>query len=387
MEFQLEHFSVNWIDGMKISKDHFIDSNNHIIDLIRDGQSTYLNSYNYGITTPDFNSASSFELSVDDTSENVFSIKLNKCKAITSGGFKINIDQNKHPEESLSKQIQKTSKSISSNEETSLYEIILIANPYKRKPIGNPSIEESPPRHPYTEVKFDLQIIPKDEINILHLGPYFFLLGRIKNSGGHISMNKEYIPACISIKSHKDLIVFHEQCVKYIHNIQEISYKIIQKIHSKNKPSNLAKNFMLLCENTLTYISSIHFTLINELPEAAPIKLINCISTLANNHHRTYQILPNEEREELLKYFFEWTEFTPQKFELLLTSSCTIKYDHTNIHPSISKIIDYLEITEVVWNKMNSLDFIGQRKENIVVTKQTIQPKEDIAKKRWSILD
>src|SRR6478609_135470 len=103
MEFQLEHFSVNWIDGMKISKDHFIDSNNHMTDLFRDGQSTYINSYNYGLTTPDFNSTNSFELIVDDSSENIFSVKLNKCRAITCGGFKINIDQNKHPEESLSR--------------------------------------------------------------------------------------------------------------------------------------------------------------------------------------------------------------------------------------------------------------------------------------------
>jgi hypothetical protein len=387
MEFQLEHFSVNWIDGMKISKDHFVDSNNHVVDLFRDGLSTYVNSYNYGLTTPDFNAVSSFELSVDDSSENTFSVKLNKCKAITSGGFKINIDQTKHPEESLSKQIQKKTRSISSNEETSLYEIILIANPYKRKPIGTPSIEESPPRHPYTEVKYDLQIMPKDEINILHLGPYYFLLGKIKNNNGHISLMNEYIPASICIKSHKDLILFHEQCVRHIQTIQDISYKIIQKIHSKNKPSNLAKNFMTLCENTLTYISSIYFTLVNELPDSAPIKLINCMSTLANNHSRTYQVLPNEEREELLKYFFEWTEFTPQKFEQLLTSSSNIKYDHNNIQPALLKITQYLEITETVWNKMNSLDFIGQRKENIVVTKQTIQPKEEAAKKRWSILD
>jgi len=387
MEFQIEHFSVNWIDGMKISKDHFVNSNNHFVDFVRDGQSTYINSYNYGLTTPDFKAISSFDLSVEDLSENTFTIKLNKCKAITSGGFKVNIDQNIHPEESLTKQIPKPTRLISSNEEIDFYEIVLIANPYKRKPIGTPSIEEIPLRHPYTEVKYDLQLILKDEINTLHLGPYYFLLGRIKNTGGHISLNKEYIPACISIKSHKDLILFHEQCVRSIQSIQDISYKIIQKIHSKNKPSNLAKNFMLLCENTLAYISSVYFTLINELPDSPPIKLINCMVTLANTHSRTYQIMPNVEREELLKYFFEWTEFTPQKFDQLLTSSSTIKYDHNNIQPALLKTNQYLEITEIVWNKMNSLDFIGQRKENIVVTKQTIQPKEELNKKRWSILD
>lgn len=387
MEFQIEHFPVNWIDGMKISKDHFIDSNNHFFDLLRHNQSTYIHSFNYGLTTPDFNSFNSFELKVDDSSENLFTVTLYKCKAITAGGFKISIDQNQLTDESLTKQIQKSIKPIPGNAETSFYEIILTANPYKRRPIGNPSIEESPPRHPYTEIKYELQIIPQNEINITHLGPYHFLIGRLKNTGGSISIQKEYIPACVSIKSHEKLIQFYDQCSKSLKHIEELSYKIIQKIHNKNKPSDLADNIKILCENTLLYISSIRFVFSNELHEAAPIKLINCIATLANHHNRTYQIMPNEEREELLKYFFEWTEFTPQKFDQLLISSCNIKYDHNNIYPSISKIADYLDITEVVWDKMNSLDFIGQRKENIVVTKQTIQVKEDAPKKRWSILD
>lgn len=387
MEFQIEHFAVNWIDGMKISKDHFIDSNNHLVDLIRDGQSTYINSHNYGLTTPDFNSTNSFELKIDDSSDSTFSVTLIKCKAVTSGGFKINIDQNQIHEESLTKQLSKSNKQLSANSDTSFYEIILIANPYKRKPIGNPSIEESPPRHPYTEVNYDLQIIPKEEININHLGPYHFLIGKIKNTGGHISVQKEYIPACMSIKSHEKLIHFYNHCVKSLQSIEDISYKIIQKIHNKNKPSTLSDNIKIVCENTLTYISNVRFLLLNELQESSPIKLINCMSTLASNHNRTYQIMPNEEREELLKYFFEWTEFTPQKLDQILVSSCNIKYDHNNIEPAISKISDYLEITEMVWNKMNSLDFIGQRKENIVVTKQTIQPKEEAPKKRWSILD
>ena len=34
---KIKHHAVNWIDGMKISKSHFAETNNFIYDQIRDG--------------------------------------------------------------------------------------------------------------------------------------------------------------------------------------------------------------------------------------------------------------------------------------------------------------------------------------------------------------
>ncbi|WP_299248930.1 hypothetical protein [uncultured Cytophaga sp.] len=388
MEFPIEHFSVNWIDGMKISKDHFIDTNKYVVDLIRSNQSTYINSFNYGLCIPEYKSEESIEIQVSESAENTLKITLQKCTAITSGGFKIKINQNNNNDPALTKYIQKN-QHVSSNKsiETRWFEIVLLANPYKRKPIGIPSIEENPPRHPSTEVSYEIEIIPTEEVSINELGPYSFLIGRMKSENGIVSFDKTYTPACTSISSHKHLIQFHEECISYIQKLHETSYKIIQKIHKKNKPSAIAKNVQILCEQTTAYISSIYFILLNELPESTPIKLINCISTLSSIQYRTYQCLAEEDREELFKYFFEWTELTPKRLDQLLALSSQIKYDHNNIQASIKSSIDFLIMTDTVWSKMNALDFIGQRKENIVVTKETVQIKEEAPKKRWSILD
>ena len=388
MEFPIEHFSVNWIDGMKISKDHFIDTNKYIVDLLRNNQSTYINSFNYGLCIPEYTSEDSLEIQVSESTENSVKITLQKCVAITSGGFKINIHQKNDSDPALTKFIQKNQHdSTIKTTEIRWFEILLMADPYKRKPIGIPSIEENPPRHPYTEVSYEIKIIPKEEVALNELGPYYFLIGQMKSENGIVSFDKTYIPASTSIASHKDLRQFHEDCVNYIQKLHDTSYRIIQKIHKKNKPSAIAKNVQILCEQTTAYISSIYFTLINELPQSTPIKLINCISTLSSIQYRTYQCLAEDEREELFKYFFEWTELTPKKLDQLLALSSQIRYDHNNIQASIKSTIDFLIMTDTVWGKMSALEFIGQRKENIVVTKETVQVKEEAPKKRWSILD
>lgn len=388
MEFPIQHFSVNWIDGMKISKDHFIDTNKYMVDLLRSYQSTFIHAHNYGLCIPEYNADESIEIQVSDSTEDMLKITLHKCTAITSGGFKINIHQKNNSDPALTKHIQKNQFSNSNKTtETHCFEIILRANPYNRKPIGIPSIEENPPRHPFTEVSYDIEIIPSEEVSLHELGPYSFLIGKIKDEKGKFSFDKSYIPAATCILSHKELIRFHAQCVQYIQQLNETSFKIIQKIHKKNKPSAIAKNVQSLCEKTTAYISSIYFSLINELPQEAPIKLINSISTLSSIQNRMYQCLPEEEREELFKYFFEWTELSPKRLDQLMSLSSNIRYDHNNIQHSLINILDFLNMTDTVWKKMDALEFIGQRKENILVTKETVHIKEDAPKKRWSILD
>jgi len=168
--------------------------------------------------------------------------------------------------------------------------------------------------------------------------------------------------------------------------LQNISLEIIKKIQTKNKKSSLAYNFSMLCKNLLDFISSNSYSFINIYPEKAPIFIISCIASLAHSQYFIYQSLPENEREELFQYIFEWADISPKEIENILVTTSKTNYDHININKSMEDIINYLKIIESIWNKINMLEFIGQIKENMVVTKETIQ-KEEHTKKRWSILD
>ena len=46
---KLNHFPVNWIDGMKINKSHFLDVQNFVSDSIRDPVGIHTSMMNYGL--------------------------------------------------------------------------------------------------------------------------------------------------------------------------------------------------------------------------------------------------------------------------------------------------------------------------------------------------
>ena len=52
MLYPIKNILVNWVDGMKISKEHLVQLENYFIDAIRDMKSANLTNYNYGILPP-----------------------------------------------------------------------------------------------------------------------------------------------------------------------------------------------------------------------------------------------------------------------------------------------------------------------------------------------
>ena len=92
------------------------------------------------------------------------------------------------------------------------------------------------------------------------------------------------------------------------------------------------------------------------------------------------------EREELLKYFYEWKDVTPGNFEELLSRTIELVYDHKQIQQSMLMVGEFLNVLVALWNKLSTLEYIGQRKENIVVAEQQVVQQVQ-ARKTWTLLD
>ena len=82
--------AVNWTDGMKLNKDHFIEHENWVLDGIRNTASLRLTEFNYGLLY--HNDISSLEVLLNVDQNNQLNIKVTDCLAITKGGRYIEID-------------------------------------------------------------------------------------------------------------------------------------------------------------------------------------------------------------------------------------------------------------------------------------------------------
>ncbi len=385
MIFPVKHLPVNWIDGMKVSKDNFIDTDKHVHDSLRDVASLPLTNYNFGLLPSPKGSRTIFDLNIIQNTANTITVKLNYCNAITPGGCRIAILV--EDKANALTAVFSTTDTDRSSTELTWYDVVIVVNLFERIPMGNLDPEENPPRHPYSDNKYSLAIIPSEQLNLAELGAYYLVIGKIKGKGGSLQYIENYIPPSTAVNSHPGLIDYYETIGSSIELIHSTSIKIIQKICNKNKPSSIAKNYRELCEKILEFTTSIFFQYRNTLPMAPPVYLIDTVSTLANKIHTTLHCNSSEEREELLKYIFEWCEITPNSFEEELIKAIEIQYNHYNIAEPLEVLAHFLKTVTTIWNKMNNLEYIGQRKENIVVKKEEIQHNIEPPKKRWSILD
>jgi hypothetical protein len=381
MTSPLKYKSVNWVDGMKISSNHFVNTDQFIEELSRDSNSLVLNNNNFGLLAPFNGEKTSLDINVTARASNHLQIKISQCNAVTADGLRINIGPTAINQEysfdhyfsqDMAADIPET------------YFIILSVNPFERVPTGNPDPDEMPLRYPVVDKQYNITILPASQLNTRN--SQYLEVGKFTRSSGNIQLITSYIPPCASVLSHATLISYYETFSNYLNEFQLLSFRIIDKITSRDSISVIGKNVKLLCDKMLDYIARIFYAYRNITPYQPPIHLVGCFSEMAHLFFSTVKSIAGKEREELLKYFYEWKDVTPGNFEELLARLIEITYNHHDIQSSMQTVDEFLRVLIALWNKLSSLEYIGQRKENIVVAEQqmvqTVQ-----AKRTWTLLD
>lgn len=364
---------------MKISSDHFISTDNFIHDIVRDSNSLQLNNNNFGLLPPVINESVSLDIQITERPSNQVQIKINYCNAVTAEGYRI--DASRAGQE-LTFTHYFGQDSATENSET--YYVLLAVNPFERVPVGNPDPEEIPVRYPEIEKQYNITIMPASQINTR--SPQFLEVGKFMKNGNSLQTDVSFIPPCTSVLSHPELVRYYELFSNYLNTLQLLSFRIMDKITSKESVSIIGKNVKILCEKLLEYIARTYFSYRNIVYQQPPVYMVSCFSEMAHIFFSTVKSIPGAEREELLKYFYEWKDVTPGNFEELLGRLIEIVYNHHDISASMKTTDEFLRVLVALWNKLSSLEYIGQRKENIVVAEQQVIQTVQ-SKRTWTLLD
>jgi hypothetical protein len=387
MLFPLKKLLINWVDGMKISKEHLSQTEDYFIDIVRDAVNLRLTGYSYGLLPPykDEKISSDFEI-MEHTTEHV-EIELRRCNAITIGGCRIDINPNDYTGYlKLDYKFSENDKK-ESDKNSKYWDIILIVYPFGRVPTGIPDPDETPPRHPHADKSYSLSIVPVGQINASELGMHNLIIGRVRKEGDRYEVDTTYIPPCTSMLSHPDLKKYYETFGKYLNDIEVASHKIIQKILERDNSMSVAKNTQFLCEHILNYIVTIYFKYKNMGRNFSPVEIIEMFSSFAHVCNVALNYIPKRKREEMLQYFYEWSDVTPGHFVDLITAMFEAVYDHNNIRFIMEQTDRFLSTFSNLWVILSSLEYIGQHKENVVVAVQDYKVDEVVHKQVWTILD
>ncbi len=366
---KLKYFSINWENGMKLNKQHFIQQENAFYDKIKDSSAGFINPNNYGLLASGIENETSFRSFLKVDNQNFLKVKIFQCRAITEGGARIEILENQQLPEfeiNLNELLENSKK-----EDNTLYYLLLTTDIFNRQPFGEIDTEEEPPRFPYSRPAYKIDIVNEKQAAATNGSqPYSLTVGKLEVSGGKPIVHDDYIPPCTTINSHIQLVNFFNLTEKFYGQLELDLLSIIKKIKGKGQDTNLAQSVLALAQNLLNFISGnlsgLHWHVANQ----PPIFLFEYIATSARVIRNTIDSNAAENKEEMLNYFTNWSELKQGDFEKLLVFCINFEYKHIEILESIEQFTEFITIMEMLFTKLESLAYIGKKKETNIFVKE-----------------
>jgi hypothetical protein len=367
MPAPLKYSNVHWINGMKIKKDHFIQQDNAFEDKIKDSVACFLNNYNYGLL-PISGMDSSFNVIFKISNQKFLNISIFQLRALTQGGSRIEILEKSNPMEfsiDMTKEIEASKKG-----DNNVYFIILTIDQFSKEPFGELVTDEDPPRHPFVRPSIKTDLILEDQITSEGILPYSLVIGRIIIKPEGLELFDEYLPACMTIRSHDRLISFHSSVEKFYNQLELNLLSIISKIKEKGQDSSLAQSVLSLSLNLINYVSTNNLKIRWQLIDEPPLFILENIASFARIIRNTIDCNAAAHKEELLNYFTTWSELKPGDFEKLLVYCTNFEYDHREISASLDQFSEFIQIMNSLFTKLESLAYIGKKKETHIFVKE-----------------
>ena len=369
---KLNHFPVNWIDGMKINKSHFLDVQNFVSDSIRDSVGIHTSMMNYGLLPV----AEPIKMSLIIDNHKLLRIKVEECHAITPNGSRIDIGTS----ESLSLSIPypEAVRELKENENAVLLACISV-NHFKRTPYGEPDPEENPPRYPYTHPEYSLNLIPEDELkNTIGFGANYLTIGKILVNAGESKIDDNYIPPSISVSSHQKLKDLYTEIDRFYGQIELYAVQIAQKIHAKKQSNDLAVMMEMMSDKTLNYLGME----INRLrwlsPHTPPANMLLSVVALARVLKNFIDARSGAGKEELLNYFAEWCNVSQGDFEVIFSETINTDYNHNQMDKVIGKITRFMKTLEDLFSILSRLDYIGKKRDGSIFVSENTDEREAV---------
>jgi len=337
--------AVNWTDGMKLNKDHFIEHENWVLDGIRNTASLRLTEFNYGLLY--HNDISSLEVLLNVDQNNQLNIKVTDCLAITKGGRYIEIDV--HNVQSLHYPLEKLSADFDISEAPNeMFDIILAVFPDKRIPVGVPDDNEIPFRHPNVMPEYQIHTIPTKQVNASQMWNNHITVGKFQVVAREINFYTEYIPPCSRLDAFPSLLEYYHV---FENDAQKINNAIAEYLRkNRTNEGKLESNLTFILEKLLYYltVNLTHYKLI--LKSEPPVFMIDFFIKFARLFKSVLSWLSEYDREEVLNYFSHWIssrDIDDAAYELM-----NLEYDHQDIFSSVKKVEGYLSLVQELFEKM-----------------------------------
>lgn len=366
MAENIKHFPVNWIDGMKINKKHFIEFQDNVEDSIRDARNLEVNELNYGLLSTHLSRPFQYAISID--AHNELSVNIKTLKAITPAGGRIEITDFTGE---FSEKIELKDFDLKENN----YYLLLNVDPYTRVPSGEQNLEEVPPRFPHALPKYSLSTVLESEVNHNNIGALQFPIAKFKTSSEGYEIITNYIPPSLTLNSHPSLISLFETYDLFFKQLEFYAIQINRKIkfRNNNEDENIIANMVFdVCDKALRF-AELHITKNKWINyNLKPITLLDNVISLSRSVKNSFDYFSGDGKEMLFNYFSEWTDINSGDYERLFTDTINVKFKAYDIEPVVEQVKDFMTKIDELFSILNQLDYIGKKRDAGIFVNENI---------------
>lgn len=387
----MKYFPVNWVDGMKIRKQHFIDTENALLDQLRDAIAVGLHAQNYGLLPPKAEQKESLRCWFVTDNQRLWRVKLTECRAVTPGGARIEIPEHTVHSLKYATTFPEAEYKWDPSYTESTFYILIQVNPFDRQPSGEPLLHEDPPRLPYATPEYTLYVAPASQLPQGQLGSYQMILGKITVKDARPQLDDDYIPPCAIVAAHPALTDLHQELDQFLGQMELYGVHIVQKIYARKQDNDLAQVVLYITEKIVQYLGTriTQFRWLGLYQE--PAAMLEVIAGLARTMKNAIDQRASAGKEELLNYLSEWCELRQGELETLMINCANIRYRHIDVRECLQPMIPFVKAVNKLFDSLSRLDYIGRKTDSgIFVKEESPEDSEYLRKHRtkgWFFTD
>lgn len=348
-----KHKQVNWQDGMKIDRSHFLDADFFHLEQQTLSRSLILHENNFGLLPykDKKNPSNDVSLILEGDTIKIDSFRI---AVLMLNGMLININSDELESKNFELNRVNTKfnyKEIGDKE----FFLLFKTNSFEGFGYGSYDSEELPLRRPYLIPSFEFSLLPENQVKDSYFGDDFILHTKLKVENNEIVANKEYIPPVTSLLSSEILELYHQYVYK-VFNLLELNLIEIARKYGNMKAESFRDTLLLLSQNLLNALSRIKFELKHKLLYEPPVNLIMKIKEIANILNYTLSIRTSLGKDKFLSEVNKILGLSKFDFEEMMKKVVNLEYRHYDIQHSVNETKYFLDHISTIFKSLSEYE-------------------------------
>ncbi|MEL6624144.1 MAG: hypothetical protein AAFS00_18435 [Bacteroidota bacterium] len=353
----MNYHPINWQDGMKIRKDHFMGQENALRQEIHELSGARIHDYNFGLL-PTGTIRRPFDLWLKLDQSGQMLVTLSAVTAVAPGGGYIDLQRN---EDACTLQLPVAEVRQRFPQAQELF-ILLVVNPFERKPTGGFDSEENPPRERFTQASFQLELSPVARAERSPSGAFQFPVGKIHLQNQQIEIDEQYIPPSTSYQAHNQLVEHYDRWYRQLTDLEGNCRQTLVRIQSLGgkkekglfeKTHELGPTAKFLTEQTLMQVSSLITWMQTAWKYEAPLQAFTGIQQVSRIMRNLWAVMGSND-------FKNWQNFLVESLKLrdyveATQQLSTFRFDHLDIAGGVQAIDIFLTMMSKLYSAQRGL--------------------------------